>query len=226
MKKGKKNKGLFIVFEGGEGSGKSTQIQRLKMYLEAKGKTVYATREPGGTKLGEALRQLVVENRIGSEVWEKQDSVSVVLRAELLMYEASRAQLVDTEILPRLETGSVVLCDRFADSSTVYQGICKGLGKKTVQKINEFATDGLKPDLVLLLDLPETVGMERVQKRATPMTPNDKMGQAFHKEVRQGFLALARDQRNRFRIVNATRTVDEIALDIASIVDKKLARKK
>jgi dTMP kinase len=211
----KKMKGLFVVFEGGEGSGKSTQIKRLAKWLEQRGADVYTTREPGGSVLGEKLRQLVVENR----------AADLSDRAELLIYEASRAQLVDTVIKPKLVAGSVVLCDRFEDSSTVYQGICKGLGQRAAQNLNRFATAGLSPDLVLVLDVPETVGMQRVRQRKGEMTAWDKLDSSFHRKVRRGFLKLARANPRRYRVIDASRTEEQIETQIVNALLKRFPRR-
>ncbi len=215
MKRGNKKQGLFLVFEGGEGSGKSTQVQRLARYFESKGRQVLVTREPGGTLIGENLRQLVVENR-ASDLSD---------RAELLIYEAARAQLVDAVLVPALDAGKVVICDRFMDSSTVYQGICKGLGRSTTQGLNKFATDGLTPDLVLLLDVPESIGMARVRSRKGPMNVWDKLDASFHRKVRNGFLSLARATPRRFAVIDASKSEDEIQLAITKVIEKKFAKK-
>lgn len=209
-----KSGGLFLVFEGGEGAGKSTQIRRLAATLESRGRKTYVTREPGGTPLGEVLRQTVVENRAND----------LSDRAELLIYEASRAQLVDTVLIPKLAQGIVILCDRFMDSSTVYQGICKGLGRTATQSLNKFATAGLKPDLVFVLDVPVEVGMERVRSRKGPMTAWDKLDASFHSKVRNGFRTLAKAEPRRFQVIDARGTEEQIESRILGALKKRFPK--
>jgi len=174
-------RGRFIVIEGGDGAGKSRLQHALHERLVDGGHDVVLTREPGGTELGERIRELVLaQRRVGDPV------------SELLLFEAARAHLVATVIRPALERGSVVVCDRFAASSTAYQGYGRGLGRELVERVNAIATGGLAPDMTLLLDVPVEMGLRR---RAGDGGANhfDNETVAFHERVRAGFLELARD---------------------------------
>lgn len=199
----------FITFEGPEGSGKSTQIKRLAKELEAQGITVLCTREPGGTATGEAIRNILQHDAAGEALGE---------RAELLLFTASRAQLMDTIILPALERGEWVLCDRFIDSTMAYQGFARGMDIGTLDLINAFAIDGRKPDLTLLLDLDIERGFDRLKERYS-----DGKGSAdrfeceardFHLRVRDGYHQLVAREPERFRIVDADHPVDVVASSI------------
>jgi dTMP kinase len=144
--------GLFITFEGGEGCGKSTQIERLAERLRAEGRTVHQTREPGGTTLGEAIRNLLQHDEAGH---------GMCAESELLLFAAARAQIVRERILPALERAEIVLCDRFLDSTTVYQGVARDIDPIEVAAMNQFACGGLIPDLTLLIDLDPEIGLQR-----------------------------------------------------------------
>lgn len=185
--------GLFITFEGGEGSGKTTQIRLLAQRLVAAGRTVRTLREPGGTAVGEAVRAILLDAA----------HTRLCARAELLLYEAARAQLVDEVIRPALALGEVVLCDRYHDSSTAYQGHARGLPLDEVSALNMAATGGLVPDRTLLFDIEPALGL----RRATRAGGADRLEReeiAFHERVRAGFLAIAADDPERFRLVDAT----------------------
>lgn len=196
-------KGYFFSFEGGEGSGKSTQAKRLYAWLESQGIPALLTREPGGTELGVRIRQLLLD----------QTQTPVSARAELLLYEADRAHHVESKILPALRAGTVVLCDRFIDSSTVYQGICRGLGESQTESLNRFATGGLAPDTVVLMDIPADAGLARVRARAGTLDRMESETLDFHKKVRAGFLKLARKRPSRYVRFDARK--DEAALEKA-----------
>lgn len=206
----KDHKGFLITFEGGEGTGKTTQIKALASWLADQGFRVEVTRQPGGTPIGTGIRRLLLDPKIGH----------VSPRAELLLYEADRAQHVDTFILPALRAGKVILSDRFDDSSTVYQGICRKLGRRWTQKLNSFATGGLSPDLVILLDLPVNVGQRRVKRRGT-LDRIEREKAAFHNQVRRGFLSLARQFPKRIKVMDGTQTKEEIAHQIQRLVAKR-----
>lgn len=218
--KTKKQRGAFFSFEGGEGSGKSTQTRRLAGWLQGKGYTVLLTREPGGTEFGKQLRELLLHK----------DLPHLSPRAELLLYVADRAQHVDQAIRPALERGEIVITDRFADSSVVYQGICRKLGVPQVQSLNRYATSGLSPDLVFLLDLSETVGLERAEKRALAQKKRatldrlEREPDEFHRAVRKGFLKVAKTQRGRFRVLDAEQEESALAAQIQKQVETKLRR--
>jgi dTMP kinase len=191
-------RGRFFVIEGGEGAGKSTLLRALAGRIAAAGRECVATREPGGTPLGERIRDLVLAHDAPL------DSL-----AELLLFEAARAQLVATVIRPALDRGAVVVCDRFAASSIAYQSYGRGLPRDAVERANAVATGGLSPDLVLLLDLPVADGLAR---RAGDGGANrfEREDAAFHERVRQGFLSLAREEPERWRVIDATGALDGV----------------
>lgn len=195
-------KGLFITFEGSEGTGKTTQIQRLAKRLEENGHQVVVTREPGGTPLGEEIRHLLKHSKSGA---------NMVPRAELLLFEASRAQHVDELIKPNLAKGAVVISDRFHHSTTVYQGVGRSIDAKPVEVINQFAIDSAVPDLTVLIDLDPKEGFRRIQHRNTE--PPDRMEQEtidFYQAVRQGFLKLAKKEKDRFLLINGNQSINEV----------------
>jgi dTMP kinase len=203
--------GLLISFEGSEGAGKGTQVQLLKEQLEASGITVELTREPGGTAVGERIRYLLKHDVAGK---------TMLHQTELLLFIAARAQNYHERILPALQQGKVVICDRFIDSSLVYQGHGRGLGVEVVEWLNNYATASRRPDLTFLLDIPTHIGMMRVGKR-TPQeqlaldiklegAPTEElhdrleeMGTPFFDAVRHNYLALAKSQPERFVVINA-----------------------
>lgn len=199
-------RGVFITFEGGEGSGKTTQIRLLTERLEAAGLEVVVLREPGGTRLGEAVRELLLDPCTGE----------VDSRAELLLYEASRAQLTRECIVPALATGAVVLCDRYFDSSTAYQGYGRGLPLAEVSALNSSATGGLDPDLTILLDTDHRLGMDRATVEGTDRL--EAAGDEFHARVRRGFLEIAKAEPERVRVIDASGTPDEVAARVIAQV--------
>ncbi len=208
-------KGYFFSFEGGEGSGKSTQAKRLLAWLESQGIPAILTREPGGTPIGLQIRELLLNQNHGP----------LAQRAELLLYEADRAQNVSQKILPALNDGMVVICDRFEDSSTVYQGFCRGLGGPQTQALNRFATGGLRPDTVVVMDIPAEAGMARVQSRAGGLDRMESEKLAFHKKVRAGFLKLARQSPSRYVIFDARKTQDQLEKAVREMAQAKLKRR-
>lgn len=187
--------GFFITLEGIEGSGKSTLAVLLGEELKAQGAEVVLTAEPGGDPVGWRIRELLLDPKN-----------SITNRAELLLFEAVRAQHVDNLVLPALERGAVVICDRFVDSSTAYQGCARGIDPDTVKMLNEFAARGLKPDLTILLDLPAEEGLPR-QKKIDRISSE---ALAFHELVRSGFLSIAEAEKDRFVVINATRDIEEV----------------
>lgn len=201
--------------EGPEGSGKSTQAKTLIQRLAERGVEAVYTREPGGTMLGEAIRNILQHNQAGESPCE---------RAELLLFEASRNQLVEKVIRPNLEKGIWVICDRFMDSTTAYQGYGRGLPVEEIQSINRFTVNGLSPDLTLLLDLDVAAGFERIAQRYLARGESaDRFEQeerSFHERVRAGYLKLAGQAPERFRIINAAQQSDAVASDIWNAVGK------
>ena len=192
-------RGLFITFEGGEGSGKSTQILGLAKRLEAAGISVRTLREPGGTAVGEVVRTLLLDP----------EHVGLTPAAELMLYEASRAQLVAEVIEPALAAGEVVLCDRFYDSTTAYQGFGRGLDLARIGQLNAAATDGLVPDRTLVLDVDPAIGIKRATRAGADRLEAE--GSAFHERVRAGFAAIAAEEPGRVRIVDASGDRDAVS---------------
>ncbi len=190
--------GLFITFEGSEGCGKSTQAQRLARRL---GSGARVFREPGGTALGEEIRRLL---KFSAPGW------SVSPEAELLLFAASRAQLVREAIAPALAAGGVVVCDRFSDSTTVYQGVARSLEPAQVADINRFAVGGIEPDVTFLLDLPATAALARARARSLPPDRLEQEPAAFYEAVRAGYLALARAFPERFVVLDASASADDL----------------
>lgn len=206
--------GLFITFEGGEGCGKSTQIAALKARLEAKGKTVVQTREPGGTALGESVRNLLQYDDAGQGMSPE---------AELLLFAASRAQHVRELIAPAIAEGQIVLCDRFLDSTTVYQGVARAIDSKKVDTINQFAIGDTNPDLTILIDLPPEIGLARVHARSDGQLDRmEKEAIEFFQAVRQGYLDLAKSEPKRFLVLDGSQSVEELETQIWQKVEATL----
>ena len=212
--------GVFITLEGGDGVGKTTQAHMLVRRLEGSGRRVETTKEPGATGLGRRVEDMVRS--------PGRDAPNP--RAELLLYMADRAQHVDQVIQPALEQGRVVVCDRFADSSEVYQGLARGLGADWVRRLNRWACGEAWPHLTLVLDLAPEIGVKRVGKRQDSLGLGlDRMeseGLEFHKRVRQGFLDLARSEPERIKIIDADRPPDQVAEEVWSLVQALLKSKK
>jgi dTMP kinase len=207
--------GLFITFEGPEGGGKTTQIQLLAGWLLGLGREVLTTREPGGTRIGDAIRGALLDSRF----------TEMEPATEVLLFSAARAQIVAEIIRPKLERGGVVLCDRFADSTLAYQGYGRQLDLAALRMITAFATADLTPDLTVLLDLPVSEGLRRKQGcDAAEWNRMERERQEFHERVRQGYLALAATQPDRWLVVDATRPVPDVQAEIRRRVDIALAR--
>jgi len=207
------SKGRLITFEGPEGAGKSTQAAMLITKLEERGIEIIYTREPGGTKLGEAIRGVLQYNEAGEDPCAE---------SEVLLFEASRAQLVRKVIQPALDRGAWVLCDRFADSTTAYQGFGRGFSVELMETINQFAVGQAVPDMTILLDVNVSLGMQRCAKRQVGKKIQydriESEALEFHEKVRQGYLELARRFPDRFRKVDAMRHAEPIAEDIWKLV--------
>jgi len=204
-------RGRFISFEGSEGCGKSTQIARLCARLEAAGHEVMQTREPGGTAAGEVVRDLLQHAPQGE---------GLVPEAELLLFAASRAQLVRERIAPALERGAWVLADRFLDSTTVYQGMARGLDAAAVAAINGFAVGAQLPDCTLLLDLDIAEGRRRIGGRDGGVEDRmEREPDAFFEKVRAGYLELAARERGRFVVIDASASVDCVEQEIAEAIE-------
>jgi dTMP kinase len=196
--------GLFVSFEGGEACGKSTQVARLVQKLESQRRQVLSIREPGSTRAGEVIRNLLLHSDQG---------ISLAPAAELLLFGASRAQLLEEVVRPALKAGKIVVADRFSDSTTVYQGIARGLGLKFIRELEEFVCAGLRPGITFLLDLDlETMRNRRI-RRVRPVNGPDRMEELpleFHKKVREGYLQLAREFPDRIKVIDAARSLDEV----------------
>lgn len=210
-------KGVFVTFEGIEGSGKSTQIGLLADYLTASGRPVTLTREPGGTPIGDQVRKILLDPA----------SKGLDPVAELLLYAASRAQHLREVILPALEKGRVVLCDRFSDATLAYQGHGRGLDIDMIRALDRIVTGGRRPDLTILLDIGAAAGLARARGRNSSRELEhegrfENEETAFHHRVREGYLALAKEQPERFRVVDASRSPDEVGQKIREIVDDML----
>jgi len=204
--------GLFVTFEGGEGSGKSTQVARLAARLRSLGAEPLVTREPGGTPLAEGVRALLLD--------PERAPVPV---AEAMLMEAARAQLVATVIRPALEAGRVVLCDRYADSTLAYQGAGRGLDAALLAGWNDAATGGLVPALTLLFDVPAELGLERRRSAPGAMNRIDREAADFHARVRACYLELARREPQRFVVLDGSLAADELEPRVWDAVQQRLA---
>ncbi|MEO6392342.1 MAG: dTMP kinase [Pyrinomonadaceae bacterium] len=205
--------GLFVTFEGVDGSGKSTQLEMLAAELRRRGQVVLSTREPGGTPLGIRLRESLLD------INEQVDPL-----AELLIFAADRAQHVRTVIQPALAKAKTVLSDRYADATVAYQGAGRGFPRETIDQVIALATGGLKPDLTLFFDLPVEEGLHRISARAADGGHSDRIdveSHAFHQAVRDGYLAIARAEPERFRVIDAMGTAGEIHARVLKIVSGK-----
>ncbi|MDD4102550.1 MAG: dTMP kinase [Kiritimatiellae bacterium] len=206
-------RGKFITFEGPEGSGKSTHIRLLADFLRGHGVDVKTTREPGGTALGESIRGLLQHNHSGE---------APVSRAEVLLFLASRAQHVESFIRPALAQGCWVLCDRFEDSTFAYQGYGRGFDLGELRSVNIFATDGLCPDLTVLLDVDTETGRDRLKQRhslnASAPDRIERECDEFHLRLREGFLEIAHNDPQRFIVVSTNRAASEVAVEIRDAV--------
>lgn len=203
---------LFIVFEGGEGAGKSVQVKLLADRLRDAGKKVVVTREPGGTRIGEQIRAITHDT----------ENVDLDPVAEAYLMAASRAQHVRETISPALEDGKMVISDRFVDSSIAYQGYGRNLGAKEIGALNEMAVNGAKPDLVILLDAPPAVGLARLDKEGKEKDRLDMQQKDFYDRVHAGYLALAKNNPSRYVVVDATKSIQEVASTIWNEVTRKI----
>ncbi|MGL1862526.1 MAG: dTMP kinase [Pseudodesulfovibrio sp.] len=211
---------MFITFEGIEGTGKSTQITRVKEYFEAQGKEVFLTLEPGGSRVGQELRKMLLHV----------DNSDLTPITELFLYLADRAQHIAQVIRPALDAGKVVLCDRFADSTIVYQGYGRGLDTTVLRQLNEVAVDGMWPDLTIVLDINPEIGLKRAMLRNLEDGKAKEEGRfeaehiSFHNRIREGYLTWAAINRDRISVANADGTPDEVFERIQTIIDGHLDR--
>ena len=205
-------KGKFITFEGGEGSGKSTHIERLVARLRKEGNRVLVAREPGGTEVGEQIRHILQYSK---------QSAGMVPETELLLFCASRAQLVREVIQPALNDGRVVICDRFFDSTTVYQGVGRKINAHAVAAINNFAVGANLPDLTLVIDLDPRIGLERARGREL-FDRMESQSLEFHDRVRQGYLDLSKREARRVKMIDGSQAIDAIEKQIWDLVKSVL----
>jgi len=209
-----KSAGKLISFEGSEGSGKSTQIARLAEHFQKMGREVIATREPGGTEIGEQIRNIIVHNSKGDEMCPE---------TELLLFTAARAQLVREVIVPALSRGTIVLSDRYLDSSTVYQGIARNLAPGPVNEINRFAVGNVMPDLTIVMDVPTEVSLQRIHQRASDLPDRmERQNITFYNKVREGYLLLAKEWPQRVVVIDGTLAPEAIDKKIWTEVQKRL----
>lgn len=197
--------GFFLSFEGSEGCGKSTQISLLRQRLEQEGQSVVVLREPGGTAVGEEIRHLLQHAKAGE---------GMTPEAELLLFAASRAQIVREKILPLLAAGTFVILDRFLDSTTVYQGMARGLPLESVRAINAFATGGTLPQMTLVLDMDPALAHQRIHASGREFDRMESLPLSFFEKVRQGYQQLAQEEPQRVLLIDAARTPEVIHEDL------------
>ncbi len=202
------SKGLFITFEGGDGCGKSTQLDLVKKYLEEKELQTLTTREPGSVGLGQKLREVILHY-----------DGDVASRAEAFLFLADRAQHIEKIVKPAIEKGIIVLCDRHTDSSVAYQGYGRGEDIEQIKTLNNLATQGIKPDLTLLFDVSTEIAQTRVGSEKDRM---ESAGIEFHKKVRQGYLEIAKNAPQRVKVVNSNLTIEEVFAQVKKIIDEKI----
>lgn len=199
---------MFIVFEGPEGCGKSTQAHLVDEALRAEGFETVVAREPGGTPVGEALRGILLDK-----------TSRINLRAEILLYMASRAQMIDEVIRPALEEGKIVLCERFLSSTVVYQGIAGGGDRELIDSVGAFVTDGIEPDLTIVIDIDAAEGLSR----AGVPDRIESRGADYHEKVRRGFLSMAQERLEDFVVVDGSGTIEETQARIIELVELQMA---
>jgi dTMP kinase len=206
--------GLFVTLEGIDFCGKTTQAKKLASYLRKKGYKVLLVREPGGDRVAEKVRKVLLS----------QENSEMTPRTELLLYQAARSQLTEKVILPSLEEGRVVICDRYSDSTLAYQGYGRGLDKRMIRYLNSVSTSGLSPDLTILLDVPVKTAQERGTRKKGRRDRLEKEGIEFHLRIRSGFLKIARLNRRRMKVVDGTENVEETWQKVRKVVDSFLSR--
>lgn len=204
---------MFITFEGGEGSGKTTCIRHVVKALEERGKSVLLSREPGGTPISEEIRNVILDKR----------NTDMDPRTEALLYAASRRQHIVQKILPALKEGKIVICDRFLDSSLAYQGGARGLGIDEIYKVNQYATEGLEPDVTFFFDILPEEGLKRIAMNAgREVNRLDVEKLPFHHAVRNAFLELAKRFPKRYVVIDASKDKESVYEDVMKEIDKRL----
>jgi len=209
---------FFITFEGIEGCGKTTQVSLLKDFLEDRSYRVVTTREPGGTRIGDTIRKILLDS----------SNTDIDTKTELLLYQASRAQLIKDVITPSLEQGCIVLCDRFTDATLAYQGYAQGISRDLIRGLNQFASEELTPDFTILIDCPVEIGLKRARDRNDTRSLSESEDRfeeksiAFHQKVRWGYLQIAEQHSNRYHVVDGRDSPSAIEQDIRSALLKKM----
>ena len=205
---------MFITLEGPEGSGKSSQLPVLAEWMREQGYHVFTTREPGGTQISDQIRTIL----------HALENTAMHPRTEILLYLASRSQHVEEVILPLLKQGTIVLCDRYADSTLAYQGYGHAVDLTTLKKLLDFSTGGLYPDVTILLDLDVEVGLQRRKQSGGEWNRLDAYALAFHKRVREGYLTLVAQDPQRWRIVNAAQPFDDVQKDLRNVIEAEFVK--
>lgn len=206
---------MFITFEGGEGSGKTTCINRVVETLKQQGRDIVLTREPGGTPISEEIRNVILDKK----------NTDMDPRTEALLYAASRRQHIIQKILPSLKEGKIVISDRFLDSSLAYQGVARGLGIDEIYKVNQYATEGLEPDITFFFDIVPEEGLKRIAANASrEVNRLDIEKLSFHHDVRNAFLELAKRFPNRIVIIDASKDRDGVYNDVMNEINKRLEK--
>lgn len=209
-------KGMFITFEGGDGAGKSTVINKVYEELVEKNLSCMITREPGGIDIAEQIREVILNVK----------NTKMDARTEALLYAAARRQHLAEKVIPALEEGKIVLCDRFLHSSLAYQGYARGLGIEEVYEINKFAIDSYMPDLVILFDIEPKLGLERINKnKGREINRLDKENMDFHDKVREGYSILMEKYNHNIVKVDASGAVDEVYLEVSKIINENIENK-
>lgn len=209
-------KGMFITFEGGDGAGKSTVINKVYEELVKKNLSCMITREPGGIDIAEQIREVILNVK----------NIKMDARTEALLYAAARRQHLAEKVIPALEEGKIVLCDRFLHSSLAYQGYARGLGIEEVYEINKFAIDSYMPDLVILFDIEPKLGLERINKnKGREINRLDKENMDFHDKVREGYSILMEKYNHNIVKVDASGAVDEVYLEVSKIINENIENK-
>ena len=199
-------KGLFVTFEGGDGCGKTTQLNLVEKYLSEKGQNIIKTREPGSIGLGQKLREVLLHY-----------DGDVASTAEAFLFLADRAQHIEKLVLPAIEEGKIVLCDRHTDSTIAYQGYGRGENIEQIKMLNNLATQGLKPDLTLIFDVSEEIAQTRVGAEKDRM---ESAGNEFHKRVRNGYLEIAKQEPSRVKVIDANLSIEEVFLQVKKYIDE------
>ena len=199
-------KGLFVTFEGGDGCGKTTQLNLVEKYLSEQGQNIIKTREPGSIGLGQKLREVLLHY-----------DGDVASTAEAFLFLADRAQHIEKLVLPAIEEGKIVLCDRHTDSTIAYQGYGRGENIEQIKMLNNLATQGLKPDLTLIFDVSEEIAQTRVGAEKDRM---ESAGNEFHKRVRNGYLEIAKQEPSRVKVIDANLSIEEVFLQVKKYIDE------